>query len=97
MWGIWNGVTARDSEALRRTAAILRQFSWLVQGGAWTPHAPVSEAGLVFASRFRDTERGDTLWLLVNREETLSLISALNLRGLIIDAAGTRSRTWRPH
>ena len=72
-------MTARDSEALRRAAAILRQFPGLVQGAAWTPHAPVTEAGLVFASRFRDTERGDTLWLLVNREETFSLIDDLTM------------------
>ena len=90
MWGIWNGVTARDSESLRRTAAILRQFPGLVQGAAWTPHAPVTEAGLVFASRFRDTERGDTLWLLVNRDTEQDVEATLRLdceagRGTLVD------------
>ena len=83
-------MTARDSEALRRTAAILRQFPGLVQGAAWTPHAPVTEAGLVFASRFRDTERGDTLWLLVNRDTEQDVEATLRLdceagRGTLVD------------
>ena len=83
--GIWNGLTERDGEAVRRTAAILRQVSgicfniflkifcsWqfgdVVQGGAWTPHVVISEeSNLVHASRFRDQDQGQTVWLLVNR------------------------------
>ena len=26
IWGLWNGITERDGEAIRRTSAILRQF-----------------------------------------------------------------------
>jgi uncharacterized protein YukE len=31
VWGLWNGLTPRDAEALRRTATLLRQFAHLVQ------------------------------------------------------------------
>jgi len=52
---------------VRRSSAILRQFGKLVQGGRWTPHAPVTEPdNLVFASQFEDEEF--SLWLLVNRD-----------------------------
>ena len=44
------------------------QFGDVVQGGAWTPHVVISEeSNLVHASRFRDQDLGQTVWLLVNR------------------------------
>ena len=44
------------------------QFGVVVQGGAWTPHVVISEeSNLVHASRFRDQDQGQTVWLLVNR------------------------------
>ena len=44
------------------------QFGSVVQGGAWTPHVVISEeSNLVHASRFRDQEAGQTVWLIVNR------------------------------
>ena len=69
VWGIWNGITERDAEAVRRTSSILRQFEYLVQGADWTPHVVLSDfANLVYASQFRSEERQETLWILVNRD-----------------------------
>ena len=80
VWGVWNGITERDAEGLRRTSAILRQFGSLLQGGDWTPHVVVSgEDDLVFTSQFRDTEGGDTLWLMVNRDKLSDVRVSLSL------------------
>ena len=38
IWGMYNQLTPRDSEALRRTAAILRHFGGFTQSEAWAPH-----------------------------------------------------------
>merc|ERR1719315_80470 len=66
VWGIWNGITERDGEAIRRTSAILREFGDLVQGGDWVPHIPVTaENNKVFASQFTDGVK--KIWLFVNR------------------------------
>ena len=79
VWGIWNGITERDGEAIRRTSAILRQFGDLVQGGEWVPHIPVtSDQSNVFASQFTDGMR--KIWLFVNRNEETDEIVDLDLR-----------------
>jgi formylglycine-generating enzyme required for sulfatase activity len=66
VWGIWNGLTPRDAETLRRVALIQRKFASLLVSADWTPYEKTLQAG-VFASRFPGT--GATLWLLVNRNE----------------------------
>jgi iron(II)-dependent oxidoreductase len=66
IWGIWNGITPRDAEALRRIATIERNFAELLVRPDWEPHVPVIPYG-VYASRFPGT--GRTLWTLVNRNE----------------------------
>ena len=66
IWGIWNGLGARDREALRRTATIQRALRALLVSQDWEPHTPTLQAG-VFASKFPGTDR--TLWLLVNRAD----------------------------
>ena len=67
VWGIWNGITERDGEAIRRTSAILRQFSDLVQGGDWVPHVVISEDdNMVYTSQFSD--QAQSIWLMVNRD-----------------------------
>lgn len=66
VWGIWNGLTPRDAEALRRIATIERQFAPALVSMDWRPYERTLQAG-VFASRF-PTE-GFTLWTLVNRQE----------------------------
>ena len=40
IWGIWNQITQRDAEALRRVARIERQFADLLVSRDWEPHMP---------------------------------------------------------
>jgi len=66
VWGIWNGFTPRNAEALRRCAMIERQFAAQMTSADWRPYAKTLQAG-VFASEFpRD---GITVWNFVNRNE----------------------------
>jgi len=71
IWGIWNGITERDAEAIRRVAKIERQFAMFLVSGEWEPHTPTVQYG-VFASKWPRGAR--TLWTLVNR-------GAYNLEG----------------
>jgi len=64
VWGIWNGITERDAEAIRRVARIERKFSGFLVSADWEPHAPAVQYG-VFASKW--PAAGRTLWTLVNR------------------------------
>jgi gamma-glutamyl hercynylcysteine S-oxide synthase len=64
VWGIWNGITARDAEAIRRVARIERQFAPFLVSPAWEPHTATIQYG-VFASRF--PLNGRALWTIVNR------------------------------
>jgi iron(II)-dependent oxidoreductase len=66
VWGIWNQLTPRDAETLRRIAMIQRQFAPLMVSMDWTPYEKTLQAG-VFASRFPGA--GQTLWTIVNRTE----------------------------
>jgi hypothetical protein len=64
VWGIWNELTPRDAESLRRISAIDRAFASQLITAAWEPHTPTRNYG-VFASKWpTDTQ---TLWTLVNR------------------------------
>ncbi len=66
IWGIWNQITPRDAEALRRIAKIERAFGDLLISREWEPHTPTLRYG-VFASKF--PAGGMTLWTIVNRNE----------------------------
>jgi len=66
VWGIWNQLTPRDAETLRRIAAIERQFAPALVSRDWRPYERTLQAG-VFASRFPTD--AFTLWTLVNRHE----------------------------
>ncbi len=66
VWGIWNGLTPRDGETLRRIATVFRALAPLLVSADWRPYAPTLQAG-VFASRF--PRGGRALWTLVNRNE----------------------------
>jgi gamma-glutamyl hercynylcysteine S-oxide synthase len=64
IWGIWNQMTPRDAEALRRIATIERAYAPLLVSPEWQPHAYMQQYG-IFASRW-PTEK-QTLWTIVNR------------------------------
>ena len=66
IWGIWNEITPRDGEALRRIATIERAVAPLLVSQDWEPHTPTLQYG-VFASKFPG--EGRTLWTFVNRNE----------------------------
>jgi formylglycine-generating enzyme required for sulfatase activity/inosine-uridine nucleoside N-ribohydrolase len=61
VWGIWNQLTPRDAEALRRIAMIQRALG---ERFVWCPHVPTLQPD-VYATRF-DCADG-VAWLLVNR------------------------------
>ena len=64
VWGIWNGITERDAEAIRRVGKVERHFAEYLVSSDWEPHALTVPFG-IFASRFPND--GKTLWTLVNR------------------------------
>ena len=64
IWGIWNQLTPRDAEALRRISAIDRAYSELLVSPGWEPHTPTRLYG-VFASKWPGN--GRILWTVVNR------------------------------
>ncbi len=66
IWGIWNGITARDAEATRRVATIERALAPFLVSRDWEPMYPMLQYG-VFASRWPLREQ--TLWTIVNRNE----------------------------
>jgi iron(II)-dependent oxidoreductase len=64
IWGIWNGITPRDGETLRRMAAIYRALPELFTSSQWEPLTPTAQFG-IFASKWPGEQR--TLWTMVNR------------------------------
>jgi len=66
IWGIWNQITDRDAEALRRVAHVERMFADLLASEDWEPFVPEIQSG-VYASKFPGN--GQTLYLFVNRNE----------------------------
>ncbi|WP_250901837.1 MULTISPECIES: SUMF1/EgtB/PvdO family nonheme iron enzyme [unclassified Dyella] len=66
VWGIWNQLTPRDAQSLRRIAAIERQFAPAMVSMEWRPYERTLQHG-VFASRFPLADY--TVWNLVNRHE----------------------------
>jgi len=65
IWGIWNQVPERYGEAIRRIAAIYRQFPGVWNSAGWRPHIPTLQHG-VFASLFPGTDM--KVYTLVNRD-----------------------------
>jgi len=66
IWGVWNMITERDAEAIRRIAKIERFFASLLTSRNWEPHTPMLQYG-VFASKFPGKDR--ILWTIINRNE----------------------------
>ena len=64
IWGIWNQLTPRDAESLRRISLIDRAFAANLVSPAWEPHTFTHTYG-VFASKWPTATQ--TLWTIVNR------------------------------
>lgn len=67
IWGIWNGLTQRDAETLRRVAKIDRMFASLLVSPDWEPHTPMLQFG-VYASKWPAKDR--ILWTVINKNDT---------------------------
>lgn len=64
IWGIWNGITPRDGEALRRMAAIERTLGPLLNSPLWEPYSATEHFG-VLACKWPSAH--SIAWTLVNR------------------------------
>jgi gamma-glutamyl hercynylcysteine S-oxide synthase len=64
IWGIWNQMTPRDAEALRRIATVERTYHSLLLSPEWEPNIFTLQFG-VFASRWAGAR--STLWTVINR------------------------------
>ena len=64
IWCVWNGMTPREGEALRRIATIMRAYPDLLISKEWEPHTPTLQKG-IYASRFPVAQQ--TLWTMINR------------------------------
>ncbi len=64
VWGIWNGMTERDAETIRRVATVERGLAGYLVSPDWEPMAPMLQSN-VYASRF--PLKDGAAWLIVNR------------------------------
>jgi hypothetical protein len=66
IWNMFNKISARDSEALRRIGSILREYHHVVMASdEWRPYSPGVIPHGVYGSRF--TAGNTDVYLLVNR------------------------------
>ena len=66
IWGIYNQMTPRACETVKRISNIDQHFYRLLTGNGWEPFFPMLNYG-VFASKWKGTDR--TLWTIVNRND----------------------------
>ncbi len=66
IWGIWNGMTPRDSETVRRIARVERRFATELVSPGWEPHTPMLRYQ-IYASKWPG--QGRTLWTIINRNQ----------------------------
>ena len=66
VWGIWNGITPRDGEAIRRMATLERGLAPFLVSAEWQPYYRTETRGL-FASYW--PLRASAAWTLVNRSD----------------------------
>ena len=79
IWGIWQGLTRRDAEALRRVATMSRYGGKIgyLQSAGWTPHYTTIDADNIFASKWPLAE--GVMWTMVNRDSRVSEGAQLNV------------------
>jgi formylglycine-generating enzyme required for sulfatase activity len=66
IWSIYNEMTPRASETVKRISKIESYFYKLLTGKGWEPHYPMLSSG-VFASKWTGTDC--SLWTIVNRND----------------------------
>ena len=67
VWGIWNGMTPRDSEIFRRVRKIDLEVAPLLVSKDWEPLTPGLLQHGIYASRW--PVGGQTLWTIINKNE----------------------------
>jgi len=69
VWGIWNGITPYDGEAIRRVGTMLRYFgkAGFLQSPHWEPYTREVWQEGIYASKFPLPHRKQTVWSIVNR------------------------------
>lgn len=77
VWGIWNGLSPEEAEALRHISAIYRLVPDMLHTTNWFPHIPLEPISGVCGSVF--VRGNDILCLLVNRSNE----SARDVRFLV--------------
>src|SRR6185437_13171437 len=65
VWGIWNQLSDRDAQMLKRVACVEHGLSDVLHG-EWQPYFPTLQPD-VFCSQFSNARC--TAWLLVNRSD----------------------------
>ncbi len=65
VWGVWNRISERNAEAIRRISHIYKHFPGLWKSAGWEPHTPVLQKG-IFASLFPGNDL--KVYLIVNRD-----------------------------
>ncbi len=65
IWGIWNRVSDRNAEAIRKIAKIYREFPGVWNSSEWEPHFPTLQKG-IFASKFPCLDK--IIYTIVNRD-----------------------------
>ena len=68
VWGIWNGITPRDGEAMRRIATMERGLAPYLVSDGWQPYYTTESRGL-FSSYFPMHASAKAVWTLVNRSD----------------------------
>lgn len=68
VWGIWNAMTEREDETVKRMFAILRKFGAIVATGDWTPYYAMTSDGL-YASVFASKKSGQALYTFISTAE----------------------------
>ena len=71
VWGVWNGITHYDGEAICRVGTMLRYFGkeGFLASPDWEPYAREVWQADVYSSKFPLKERGQSVWAIVNMRE----------------------------
>ena len=69
VWGVWNGITPRDGEQIRRVGALLRFLGnrGYLQSQGWVPHAVNGAPNKLFSSDWPMAD-GSAAYTIVNRQ-----------------------------
>jgi iron(II)-dependent oxidoreductase len=86
VWGIWNGITPRDGEALRRMATMERGLADFLVSADWVPYYTTESRGL-FSSYFPLATQA--VWTVINRTNY-----AMNGELLRVKAPATGARFY---